>query len=40
MKTRYLANREWSKNFKFNNYWYQLKSLYDDSDINDIFDFD
>ena len=28
-KKKYLTNREWTKEFKFNNHWFRLKSLFD-----------
>lgn len=30
-KPKFVANREWSKDIKFNNHWYHLKSLFDQS---------
>lgn len=50
-KPKFVANREWSKDIKFNNHWYHLKSLFDQSvcdydfnqavfdDTNDDIDF-
>lgn len=42
MQTVYLKNREWTKKFKFNNHWYDLKSLFDKDRRmgNGMFDFD
>lgn len=36
-KPQYLANTEWTKDIKFNNHWYHLRSVFD-NDQNE-FDF-
>lgn len=45
-KAKYLANREWAKDIKFNGHWYHLQSLFDKAinksktryDFNDVYD--
>jgi len=40
MERKYKANKEWTKDFKFNGYWYRLSSLFDRVDKkNKDFDF-